>query len=177
MIMKNFMGLFVGVWITRDKTRLTKTFRDIGTLSLSFAMLGQTILLAGNSPMLPQERHGHARGTANESRDSGRKKTRGNLQHATANGTETQSQDVTTSTEVRGQSITPVSVSTVSFQQLAEMRPRRQTSKGTVLQAMPAPGTITDTEEAPPPPQPKTPQTPVDSGGPFIPSPPPSSPG
>src|SRR5438034_10971660 len=93
MIMKNFMGLFVGVWITRDKTRLTKTFKHIGTLSLSFAMLSQTILLADNSPMLPQERHGHARGTANESRDSGRKKTRVNLQHATPNGTETQSQD------------------------------------------------------------------------------------
>src|SRR6267142_1176332 len=173
MTIKNSMGLFVGVWLTRDKNRLRKMFRNIGTFSLSLAMLGQTLLLAGNSRVFAQERHGHARSTAKESRDSASKKSRGRLQHATPIGTEIQSQNVTTSSEVRGEAITPVQVSTISFQELAEMKSRRPASKGTVLELKPAPGIITDTE-TPPPPEAKTPQTPVDLGGPSIPSPAPS---
>jgi hypothetical protein len=174
MMMKNLMGLFVGVRLTHDKTRLRKTFRNIGTFSLSLAMLGLTTLLAVNSLVFAQERHGHARSKAKESRDSAGNMRHENLRRATPIRAEIQSQDVATSREVRGQSITPVSVSIVSFQQLAEMKPGRQASKGTVLQAMPAPGIITDTE-APPPPEAKTPQTPVVSGGPSIPSPPPAN--
>src|SRR6266850_5615041 len=116
MTIKNSMGLFVGVWLTRDKNRFRKTFRNIGTFSLSLAMLGQTVLLAGNSRVFAQERHGHARSTAKESRDSAGKRSRGNLHHATPTETKIQTQDVTSS-EVRGESITPVQVSTISFQQ------------------------------------------------------------
>ena len=173
--MKNgLMGLFVGVWLTRDKTRLRRAFRNIGTFSLSLAMLGQTILLAGNSRVFAQERQAHGRSTAKGTQDSASKKSVRKRQHATSAGVENQTQDATTPTEVRGESIAPVQVSIVSFQQLAEMKSRRPVFTRTVQELKPAPGIIKE-PETPGSPEAKTPQTPADSGGPSIPSPAPSS--
>ena len=168
----NLMEVFVGVLLTVEKTRLRKAFRNIATFSLSLAMLGQTMLLAGNSRVFAQERQSNVRSTAKESRGSVIKKSRRKSQHASPTEAGNQTQGATTSTEVRGESITPIQVSTVSFKQLAEMKSRRPASKGTVEELKPAPGSIKE-PETPASPEARPPQT--DSSGPFIPSPAPSS--